>query len=76
MYSTDTISNKPRKTTDGAVATCNHCGQVAYEEMIVGELQADGTYAYHRQVRGGFTQQTDAEGNPLGPVIPKCFCQE
>lgn len=71
-----TNSLAPRRIADSFDAVCNKCGSVAYREQIIGDLQPDGGYAYHRRVTGGYTQQCDAEGTPTGPVIPKCNCED
>lgn len=65
----------PRIITDSVEAICAKCGQIAYNERIIGELQSDGAYAYRKVVTGGYTQKCDSEGIPTGPVIPKCNCE-
>lgn len=69
-------NSPPRRLVDTVEARCARCGAVAYREDHIAELQADDRYTHRRIVRGGFTQTTDADGNPVGPAIPKCFCQE
>lgn len=66
----------PRRISDSFDAVCGKCKQVAYRELIVGDLQPDGSYKHHKIVTGGFTQECDSEGVPTGPVIPKCMCEE
>jgi hypothetical protein len=69
-------SRVPRKVTAATRFDCAYCGKAAYEEVIVGELQADGTYAYRREGRGAFKQQTDDRGAPTGPIVPMCNCKD
>lgn len=71
-----TTSKPPRMMTDTLEAVCGKCGNIAYSERIVGVLNSDGGYDYHRKVSGGFTQKCDSEGVPTGPVIPKCNCED
>lgn len=68
-------NNTPRVITDSFDAVCKTCRLPCYVEKIIGELQADGSYSYRREVRGGYTQSCDSEGTPTGPVIPKCNCE-
>lgn len=68
-----TNSKPPRRIADTTECNCK-CGKQLYRETIIGELQADETYSFHREVVGSFKQQTNSEGIPTGPVIPMCNC--
>lgn len=63
---------QPRKTKTSVDARCRHCGAVVYAEIVTDELGVP----VEREVRGQFRQALDAEGLPLGPVIPFCTCKE
>ena len=69
-------SRPPSRVSDTVAMSCARCQCECYSETLISELLPDGSTAHHRKVRGAFTQVTDAEGNPAGPVIPICTCQE
>jgi len=73
----DVSANRPpRRIADTVAMNCRHCGRECYAETLIAETLPDGSTAHRREVRGAFSQITDASGHPAGPVIPMCFCQE
>lgn len=54
----------------GAQAVCKVCGEVIYDEYRIDN--DDGTHT--RIVQGFWTQVTNADGTPAGPV--QAFCPE
>lgn len=67
-----TNSSPPRRITEASQFGCVKCHAVIFTETLSAELECCGAYKHSRVVVGSFTQATDAEGTPTGPVIPFC----
>ena len=66
----------PRKLTDTTEATCATCGAIMFSKTIVSVLQDDDTYVNTSYISGNYSQEVDEDGQPTGPMIPKCSCKE
>ncbi len=63
---------QPRVMQTSAVARCNRCSATVYTETVVEEHGKP----IERIVTGTFRQALDADGQPTGPVIPFCNCED
>ncbi len=68
----DTIDlNQPKRTETSILAICSRCKSEIYKEIIV---ECRGV-PVERLMYGTARQTLDEYGNPTGPVIPFCDCE-
>lgn len=65
------VNRPPRMVTEGAEATCNHCGATIFKEIF----HTDDQGSVNKIFSGNYRQSCDSSGNPTGPMIPFCFCR-
>jgi NAD-dependent DNA ligase len=62
---------QPKRTETSVVATCSKCKSEVYKEVIV-ECQG---VPVERLIYGTSKQALDVNGNPVGPIVPFCNCE-
>lgn len=63
--------NQPKRTETSILAKCSKCESEIYKEVIVEQYGMP----VERLMYGTARQALDEYGNPKGPVIPFCDCE-